>query len=211
MNLNSLIDYTCLKADATRETIEKLADTAMQHGFAAVCILPIWVKLAAQKLSRSPVKTCSVVAFPLGSNLSLTKAQEAEILVTFGAQEIDMVLPIGPLKERDYAYVLQDIKSVVQASAACPVKVILETCLLTDDEKITACQLAMDAGAAFVKTSTGFSKGGATLHDVALMRKTVGPTFGVKASGGISTPSFAQELIHAGANRIGTSSLLSSS
>lgn len=203
----SMIDHTILKPEAAKEEVEKLCKEALEFGFASVCVNPYYVKLVAQLLKGSKVKTCAVVGFPLGANTWKVKAFEAKKAVEDGASEVDMVINVGALKNGDYDVVLEDIKAVVDSvKDQAIVKVILETCLLTDDEKIKACQLAKDAGAHFVKTSTGFSKGGATVHDVELMRKTVGPNMGVKASGGVRTYEDAVAMIEAGANRIGASS-----
>jgi len=169
-------------------------------------VLPIWSKLAAKLLKKSPCKLCSVVGFPLGANLTATKALEAESLVGLGVQEIDMVINLAALKAQDEREVVRDIEAVVKASESAIVKVIIETCLLTDAEKRVASMLTVKAGAHFVKTSTGFAKSGATLHDVALMRQTVGPDFGVKASGGIRDLQSALAMLEAGATRLGTSS-----
>ncbi|MCE5316824.1 MAG: deoxyribose-phosphate aldolase [Parachlamydia sp.] len=203
--LHSYIDHTLLKPEATDREIEKLCLEALQYGFASVCVLPVWVKLA-YSLLQDRCKVCSVVGFPLGGNISQIKAQEAGQLVQDGASEIDMVISIGLLKSDRWADVRQDIQAVVKASQPAIVKVILETCLLSDEEKRIACRLSLEAGAHFVKTSTGFSKAGATLHDIALMREIVGPSFGVKASGGIRDRATALAMIDAGANRLGTSS-----
>lgn len=203
--LHSYIDHTLLKPEATDKEIEKLCNEALQYRFASVCVLPIWAKLA-YSLLRDRCKVCSVVGFPLGGNATQIKAQEAAQLVQNGAAEIDMVLSIGLLKSGQWADVGQDIEAVVKASQPAIVKVILETCLLSDEEKRIACRLSLEAGAHFVKTSTGFSKAGATLHDIALMRETVGSSFGVKASGGIRDRATALAMIDAGASRLGTSS-----
>lgn len=203
--LNSYIDHTLLKPDATAQEIEKLCDEAKQFHFASVCVNPTWVKSASQWLKGSSVKVCSVVGFPLGANTSVVKILETQSVVVDGAEEIDMVMNIGALKSKQYDLVKNEIRSVVQAASPHLVKVIIETCLLTEEEKVLACQLSVDAGAHFVKTSTGFSKSGATVSDIALMRQTVGPSIGVKASGGIADKTFALELIAAGATRIGTS------
>lgn len=202
----SMIDHTILKASATEEIIEALCQEAIKYDFASVCINPVFVKLAAKKLSRSNVKVCTVIGFPLGANSPETKAFEAAKAVEDGAQEVDMVINVGILKSGNLKYVEDEISGVVKASKGALVKVIIETCFLTDEEKVTACKLAMNAGANFVKTSTGFGTGGATAADVALMRKTVGASMGVKASGGIRSLSEALAVIEAGANRIGTSS-----
>lgn len=205
LQLPSFIDHTLLKPEATDRDIEKLCDEALQYGFASVCVLPIWVKLA-YSLLKDKCKVCSVSGFPLGGNTSQIKAQEAAQLVQDGAKEVDMVISLGLLKSGRWAEVGSDIEAVVKASQNALVKVIFETCLLSDEEKRIACRLCIDAGAHFVKTSTGFSKSGATLQDIALMRETVGPTFGVKASGGIRDRETALAMINAGASRLGTSS-----
>lgn len=204
-SLNSYIDHTLLKPEASKENIEKLCQEAMQYHFACVCINPVWAEYACSLLKDSPVKVCSVVGFPLGANMTEVKVFETLQLIKVGVEEIDMVLNIGALKSKNYDQVLFDIQSVVKAAKPHLVKVILETCLLTDEEKEVACLICKDAGAHFVKTSTGFSKSGATLHDIELMRRVVGSDIGVKASGGIADKEFALALIQAGATRIGTS------
>jgi len=204
MNLASLIDHTLLKPDATGSMIERLCAEAAEYNFFSVCVNPIWVPFAAELLAGETPLVCSVVGFPLGATPLVAK--EAEWAVSKGAGEIDMVLPVGLLKQGDPEQVLQVIKQVVTAVPGVPVKVILETCLLTDEEKVTACKISMEAGAAFVKTSTGFAKGGATLADIKLMRETVGSSMGVKASGGIKDKQKAIAMLKAGANRIGASS-----
>lgn len=203
-----LIDHTLLKPDATSDQIVKLCSEAREYGFASVCINPYWVPVAAQELVGSAVKTCTVVGFPLGANTTTTKIFEAGKALRAGAQEIDMVINIGALHSGDLAAVLADIRGVAEEThgAGAILKVILETCLLTDDQKVTACKLSVEAGADFVKTSTGFSSGGATVEDVALMRRTVGPSVGVKASGGIRSLADLNKIVEAGATRIGTSS-----
>lgn len=206
MPVNSYIDHTLLKADANEEQIHALIDEAKEYQFASVCVNPTWVKTAANALKDSPVKVCTVIGFPFGASTTTVKAFEAKDAIANGADEIDMVINIGALRSRNYKLVEDDIKAVVESSGTKLVKVIIETCLLTDDEKVKACQLAKSAGADFVKTSTGFSIGGATIEDIALMRKTVGPDMGVKASGGARTLEAAQAFIKAGATRIGTSS-----
>jgi len=205
-DLARMIDHTLLKPDATRDEIEKLCQEALTYQFASVCVNPHWVPLAAQLLKGSPVKVCTVIGFPLGATSTAAKAFEAADAIAHGAQEVDMVLNIGALKSGDLDTVQQDIAAVVEAARGKTlVKVILETGLLTRDEKITACRLAKAAGADFVKTSTGFGHGGATVEDVALMRETVGPEMGVKASGGVRDAATARAMIQAGANRIGAS------
>ncbi len=199
------IDHTLLKADATEEDIRKLCEEARQHRFAAVCVNPVWVSLCRQLLQDTGVMVATVVGFPLGALSAEAKAEEAARAVAAGADELDMVMNIGLLKSGRDAEVEEDIRTVVQAAGGRTVKVIIETALLTDEEKVTACTLAQRARAHYVKTSTGFSKGGATVDDVALMRKVVGDTMGVKASGGIRTAEDARKMIAAGATRIGTS------
>ena len=184
MNLNRMIDHTMLKADATKETIIRYCREAKEHEFASVCVNTCFVPLVADELKGSEVKTCCVVGFPLGAMLTTAKAFEASEAVKAGADEVDMVINISALKDKDDNYVEDDIRAVVEASKGAVVKVIIETCLLTDEEKVRACELSVKAGADFVKTSTGFSTGGATVEDVALMKKTVGERAKVKASGG---------------------------
>jgi deoxyribose-phosphate aldolase len=203
--LASMIDHTLLAADATAAQIRTLCQEANEYRFASVCVNSAWVPLVAELLAESPVHVCAVVGFPLGAMLSAAKAFEAREAVRLGANEIDMVLAIGALKEGDYAAVFADISGVVTAAMPALVKVILETASLTLEEKIAACLLARAAGAAFVKTSTGFGKGGATAADVALMRHVVGPHIGVKASGGVRTLADAEIMRRAGATRIGAS------
>lgn len=203
MKINKMIDHTMLKADSHKEIIERYCEEAKQYGFASVCVNSYYVPLVSERLRGSDVKTCCVVGFPLGAMLTSAKALEALESVKAGADEVDMVLNIGALKDRDYDTVYEDIKAVVEAAKPAIVKVIIETCLLTDEEKVKACELAVEAKAAFVKTSTGFSTGGATVEDVALMKKTVGDKARVKASGGIRTPEDAKAMIEAGADRIG--------
>ena len=204
--LASLIDHTLLKPDATREEIEQLCREAFQFCFASVCVNPNWVPLCASVLKGSGVKVCTVIGFPFGAHLPDVKAYEARRAVEQGADEVDMVINIGALKSKDYALVEQDIRSVVAAvGKATLVKVILETALLNRDEKIMGSSLAKAAGADFVKTSTGFAGGGATVEDVRLMRETVGPEMGVKASGGVRTSEDVQKMVEAGATRIGAS------
>lgn len=202
----SMIDHTLLKADATRNQIEKLCNEASEFKFASVCVNPTWVKYSADLLKDSKVKVCTVIGFPLGASTSEVKALETKNAIENGAEEIDMVINIGALKNQEFDLVREDIKQVVDAANGTLVKVIIETCLLTDEEKVKACELSVEAGADFVKTSTGFSTGGATAEDVALMRKTVGPTVGVKASGGVRNLQDMQNMIQAGATRIGASS-----
>lgn len=204
-DLAPYIDHTLLKPDATREDVARVAREAAEHGFATVCVNSSHVATVAGILAGSRSVPIAVVGFPLGAALSSAKAFEARESIRLGAREIDMVIHVGALKARDYATVLADIAEVVQASRPYPVKVILETSLLTQDEKIAGCVLSKAAGAAFVKTSTGFSTGGATAEDVALMRRVVGDEVGVKASGGIRSAEDALKMIHAGANRLGAS------
>ena len=206
MKLNKYIDHTLLKADASQEQIETLIEEAKKYDFASVCINPTWVNFAAQALKATDVKVCTVIGFPLGANTPELKAFETSDAIQNGANEVDMVINIGALKSRNFDLVERDIRAVVEAAKGTLVKVIIETCLLTDDEKVKACQIAQKAGADFVKTSTGFSTGGATVADVALMRKTVGPDMGVKASGGARSYEDALAFIKAGATRIGASS-----
>lgn len=203
MSLASYIDHTMLKADATEEIIARYCREAKEQGFASVCVNSANIPFIVQELAGSEVKACSVVGFPLGAMSTAAKAFEAQQAVADGAQEIDMVINIGAAKQGRWDRVGADIQAVVAAAKPALVKVIIETCLLTDQEKVKACQAAEKAGAAFVKTSTGFSSGGATIEDVKLMRETVGDRLGVKASGGIRTPEFAQALLEAGASRLG--------
>ncbi|MEK5643650.1 deoxyribose-phosphate aldolase [Paenibacillus rhizosphaerae] len=206
-NLAGMIDHTLLKADATRAEISKLIDEAKKYEFASVCVNPTWVKFAAEQLKDSKVKVCTVIGFPLGATTSAVKAFEAKDAIAGGATEVDMVINIGALKDGEDDFVEADIKAVVDAAAGkALVKVIIETCLLTDEEKERASRLAVKAGADFVKTSTGFSTGGATPEDVRLMRQTVGPNIGVKASGGVRSLEDMNKMIEAGASRIGASS-----
>lgn len=207
MNIAGMIDHTLLRADAVQDEIKQLTDEAKQYGFASVCVNPTWVAYSAKQLAGTPVKVCTVIGFPLGAATSAVKAFETQDAIQNGAAEIDMVINIGELKAGNDAYVQQDIEAVVKAAAGkAIVKVIIETCLLTDDEKIRACELSLKAGADFVKTSTGFSKGGATKEDVALMRSTVKDQAGVKASGGVRSLEDVKAMIEAGATRIGASS-----
>ncbi len=203
-----MFDHTLLKADATRAQVEKICDEALEYRFASVCVNSYYTKFVAEKLAGSGVKTCTVVGFPLGQMSTKAKAAETEIAVADGAEEIDMVINVGALKEGSYDIVSEDIKAVKAACKGALLKVIIETCLLTEEEKIKACELSRAAGADFVKTSTGFSTGGATAEDVALMRKTVGEALGVKASGGIRNKETAESMVAAGANRLGTSATI---
>ncbi|KAA0549360.1 deoxyribose-phosphate aldolase [Bacillus sp. BGMRC 2118] len=202
-----MIDHTLLKADATLSEIEKLCAEAREYNFASVCVNPTWVKTAAEQLKGSGVDTCTVIGFPLGATTSATKAFETTNAIENGATEVDMVINIGALKDKKDDVVEADIRAVVEAAKGkALVKVIIETALLTEEEKVRACKLSVSAGADFVKTSTGFSTGGATLADIKLMRETVGPDIGVKASGGVRDAEAAFGLIDAGATRIGASS-----
>lgn len=205
-DLAKMIDHTLLDPSATRDRVERLCEEAKTYRVHAVCVNPSWVSFAAGSLRGSGVKVSSTVGFPLGASLTEVKAFEAAAVVRLGASEVDMVINIGALKSQDLAAVREDMEQVVRACKGLPVKVIIETAYLNAQEKVQACKLAQEAGAAFVKTSTGFSPGGATVEDVALMRKTVGDRIGVKASGGIRTLKDALEMIAAGASRIGTSS-----
>ena len=201
------IDHTLLKPEATRAEIEKLCAEARAYSFASVCVNPTWVKECAYALYSSPVKVCTVVGFPLGATIADVKAYEARRAIFDGATEIDMVINIGALKSGDDDTFVRDVRLVVEAAhdACALVKTIIETALLTDEEKVRACLLAKEAGADFVKTSTGFSKGGATVADIALMRQVVGAELGVKAAGGVKDLAVAREMIAAGATRIGAS------
>lgn len=203
--LAAKIDHTLLKANATRADILRVCDEAKTYRTASVCVNTCWVPEVAGALAGSGVKTCCVVGFPLGAMSTAAKAFEAAEAVKNGADEVDMVLNVGLARGGEWALVQTDIEAVVRASGAAAVKVILETCLLTDAEKHLACEAAKAAGAAFVKTSTGFSTGGATEADIRLMRETVGPDMGVKASGGVRTREDAERMIEAGATRIGAS------
>ena len=200
------IDHTILKPDATAAQILKLCDEARTYGFASVCVNPSRIALAAEALKGTDVTPCCVVGFPLGAIPSESKAAETAVAVKNGAREIDMVIDIGRAKDGDWAYVESDIAAVKAACGPAKLKVIIETCLLTDEEKVKACQAAVRANADFVKTSTGFSKAGATVADVKLMRETVGPDMGVKAAGGIHNRAEAEAMLEAGATRIGASS-----
>jgi len=205
-NVAGMIDHTLLKADATEAQIAKLCQEAKEHGFASVCVNPGYVPEAAEALKGTDVRVCTVIGFPLGATSSEAKAAETADAIAKGAAEVDMVVNVGRIKSGNWDYVRSDIAAVVNAARGRALtKVIIETCLLTDDEKIRVCEIAKDAGADFVKTSTGFSTGGATAADIALMRKTVGPDMGVKASGGIHSTEEAIALIEAGASRIGAS------
>ena len=205
-SLAKTIDHTLLKATATHEQVRTLCAEARQYGFASVCVNPRWVPLCARELAGSEVLVCTVIGFPLGANTSEIKAAEARLAVSQGAGEVDMVLDLGAAKAGDWIGVEEDILGVVRAAGKARVKVILETCYLTDDEKIQACAAAQRAGAHFVKTSTGFGGGGATVEDIRLMRKAVGALLRVKASGGVRTCRDALSMLEAGADRIGASS-----
>ncbi len=207
MELAKYIDHTLLRTDARRGDVEKLVEEAKAHRFASVCVSPIWVAFASQALRGSGVKTCTVIGFPQGATPSAVKAFETKQAIADGAEEVDMVIAVGRLKDGDDAYVKADIEAVVAAAKGKALtKVIIETCLLTDEEKRRACRLAKEAGADFVKTSTGFSTGGATAVDVQLMRESVGESVGVKASGGVRSRADAEAMLAAGATRLGTSS-----
>ncbi|KMY50852.1 deoxyribose-phosphate aldolase [Peribacillus loiseleuriae] len=209
-NVANLIDHTLLKADATKAQIKQLCEEAREHHFASVCVNPTWVAYASELLAGSDVVVCTVIGFPLGANTPETKAFETKNAIENGANEVDMVINIGALKDQDDELVERDIRAVVESSKGKALsKVIIETSLLTEEEKIRACELAVKAGADYVKTSTGFSTGGATPEDIALMRKTVGPTIGVKASGGVRNTEDAVKVIEAGATRIGASAGIS--
>jgi deoxyribose-phosphate aldolase len=207
LNAKKLIDHTLLKPETKKEEIMKLCEEAKQFGFASVVVNPTWVKTASDMLKGTEVNTCTVIGFPLGANSPEVKAFEAKNAVENGATEVDTVINIGALKDKNDDLVERDIQAVVEAvKGKALVKVIIEACLLTDEEKVRVCQLAVKAGADYVKTSTGFSLHGATFEDVALMRKTVGSTMGVKASGGVRNLNDLKQMVEAGATRIGTSS-----
>ena len=206
MPINQYIDHTLLKPESTQEQIDHLLSEAVEYQFASVCVNPTWVAHCSKTLAGTGVKVCTVVGFRLGANTSSVKAFETKDAIANGADEIDMVINVGQLKSGQYEVVEADIRAVVEASQDKLVKVIIETCLLTNDEKVKACQLAVSAGADFVKTSTGFSAAGATVEDIVLMRETVGPNIGVKAAGGARSYEDAEAFIEAGATRIGTSS-----
>jgi deoxyribose-phosphate aldolase len=204
-DLAGRIDHTLLKPDATKTAIQAVCDEAREHGFASVCVNSRWVPTAVRQLAGSPVMVCTVVGFPLGAMTSRAKSEEARIAVADGAGEVDMVLDIGGLLSGDLASVYADMRAVATAARPAPVKVILETALLTDEQKAIACLIALRSGVAYVKTSTGFNGGGATTFDVALMRAMVGDTLGVKASGGVRTLPDAETMLAAGADRLGAS------
>jgi len=206
MDIAKYIDHTILKPEATVEDVKKLCREAKEYNFASVCVNGCYAKLVSTELAGSDVKTCVVVGFPLGAMTKEAKAFETSDAIKNGADEIDMVINVGALKDKNYDLLKQDIEAVVNAAKdKAIVKVIIETCLLTDEEKVKACEIAKEAKADFVKTSTGFSTGGATKEDIALMRKTVGEGLGVKASGGVRDYKTAMEMINAGASRIGAS------
>ncbi|MCT4660235.1 MAG: deoxyribose-phosphate aldolase [Tissierellales bacterium] len=205
-NVAKMIDHTILKADTTKAMVEKVCEEAREYNFASVCVNSCYAELVTKLLKGTDIKTCCVVGFPLGAMTSDSKACETEKAIANGANEIDMVINVGALKDADYDFVRNDIKAVVKAAEGkALVKVILENCLLTDEQKVKACELSKEAGADFVKTSTGFSTGGATVADVKLMRKTVGPDMGVKASGGVRTLEDLMKMKEAGASRVGAS------
>ena len=206
MNYNKFIDHTILKPDASLEDIKRICKEAKEYNFMSVCVNPAFIDLCKNELKDSDVKVCTVIGFPLGATLPQAKALETREAVFEGADEIDMVINVTMLKAHQDDYVYNEIVKVRRSCMGKVLKVIIETCLLTDEEKVRACLLAKKAGADFVKTSTGFSTGGATVHDIELMRKTVGPEMGVKASGGIRTHEDLLAMIKAGATRIGTSS-----
>ena len=208
MLATKLFDHTILKADATKEDVKKVCEEAMAYSFCSVCVNSYYVPYVAELLHGSDVKICTVVGFPLGAMSTRAKALEAKIAVMDGADEVDMVINIGALKDKDYDVVMEDIKAVKEACGNALLKVIIETCLLTDEEKTKACELSKEANADFVKTSTGFSTAGAKVEDVKLMRETVGNDMGVKASGGIHDKEFANALVEAGASRLGTSATI---
>lgn len=206
MELNRMIDHTILKPEATEAAVQKIIDEAKEYNFFSVCINPCWVAFASEQLADTDVAVCTVIGFPLGANTPEVKAYEAADAIKNGANEVDMVINIGALKSQQYDHVRQDIQGIVDAAKGkALVKVIIETALLTNEEKVKACELAKEAGADFVKTSTGFSTGGAKVADIRLMRETVGPDMGVKASGGVHNAEEALAMIEAGATRIGAS------
>lgn len=205
MNYNKMIDHTVLKADTPLETVKRICDEAMEYGFASVCINPCHVAYCADYLKDSDVNVCTVIGFPLGANTSATKAFETKDAIANGADEIDMVMNIGALKDKNYDLVRDDVKAVVEAANGILVKVILETCLLTEDEIKKACELCVGAKADFVKTSTGFSTRGATIEDVKIMKAAVQGKAKVKAAGGVRTHEDMVKIVEAGADRIGTS------
>lgn len=209
-NIANMIDHTVLKAFSSKEDVIKVCKEAKEHGFFSVCINPTHIEIAKQELEGSNVKVCTVIGFPLGANTSEVKAFETKDSIAKGAHEVDMVINIGALKDKNYDLVYKDIKAVVDAAnKEALVKVIIETCYLTDEEKKIACELSVKAGADYVKTSTGFGTGGSTPEDIKLMRDVVGPNVGVKASGGVRTTEDAIKVIDAGASRIGASASIS--
>ena len=205
MEVNKYIDHTILKPETTKAQILTLCEEAKQFNFASVCVNPTWVATCANELKGTDVKVCTVIGFPLGATFKEVKAYETKLAIENGASEIDMVINVGAAKDQNWELVYEDIKAVVEAANGVLVKVIIETCLLTDEEKVKACEMAVKAGAHFVKTSTGFSTGGATPEDIKLMRETVGPEMGVKASGGVRSIEDAEAVIKNGATRIGAS------
>lgn len=209
LTLAKYIDHTLLKPEGTEAELIKLCEEAKEYKFFSVCVNPCNIEKAKELLKDSDTKICTVVGFPLGQMTTEAKSFETKEAVFLGAEEVDMVINIGKLKDKDYDYVLEDIRAVVLAAGGVLTKVIIESCLLTDEEKVKACELAKAAGADYVKTSTGFSKSGATKEDIALMRKTVGPEMGVKASGGIRTLEDALAMIENGASRLGLSASVS--
>ena len=206
MKINKLIDHTILKAVTTSKDVERICKEALQYDFASVCINPCFVSLAKELLADSDVKVCTVIGFPLGANTIEIKQAETMDAVNNGAEEIDMVINVGKAKEHDYEYIKEEIEAVVNASCGRLVKVIIETCYLTDEEKVEVCRMAALAGAQFVKTSTGFGTGGATKEDVALMKGSILDTMSVKASGGVKNLDDLNDMVAAGASRIGASS-----
>lgn len=207
MELAKYIDHTLLKPESTRADIARVCEEAKHYNTASVCVNPCWIGFVAEQLKGTDIKPCCVIGFPLGATLPEVKAFETAAAIRDGAKEVDMVINVGALRGAEFETVYEDIKGVVDAAKGkALVKVIIETCLLTDEEKVTACKLAKQAGADFVKTSTGFSTGGAKVEDVRLMRETVGPEMGVKASGGVRSKADAEAMIAAGATRIGASS-----
>lgn len=206
MELKKYIDHTILATDATEDKLDKIIAEAKEYDFMSVCVSPLWVSKCAQALKDTDVKVCTVIGFPQGTHTTATKVFETKDAIANGATEVDMVIPVGLLKQGNLEAVRADVAAVVEAAKGKALtKVIIETCLLTDEEIVTVCKICKEVGADFVKTSTGFSKGGATVHAVSLMRQTVGPDMGVKASGGVRTFADAKAMIEAGANRIGTS------
>lgn len=207
MDLAKYIDHTLLKPESTRADIARVCEEAKHYNTASVCVNPCWIGFVAEQLKGTDIKPCCVIGFPLGATLPEVKAYETAAAIRDGAKEVDMVINVGALRGAEFETVYEDIKAVVDAAAGkALVKVIIETCLLTDEQKVIACKLAKHAGADYVKTSTGFSTGGAKVEDIRLMRETVGPEMGVKASGGVRTKADAEAMIAAGASRIGASS-----